>query len=124
MEMKILVVVKSVCTAQCATNNCAGTLNDTQIDWIGSAFLNTFPQMVSNMTSGVVRFNTELVISPTPLTSFSAGSDISTDPSVMEDDVSLFNITVANYDHIITIGPWTEWGYWTAGSEVDGLGCK
>ncbi|KAI9651466.1 MAG: hypothetical protein M1831_000975 [Alyxoria varia] len=72
------------------------------------------------MTGGVVRYNTEVVISPTPLEKMDDRYYMAT-PDNMQDDIGRFNVTVANYDHIYVVGPWTHWAYWTKGWYLDGL---
>lgn len=63
--------------------------------------------MIHNMTRGVVRFNTEVVPSPT-LTEISDSLMITADN--IKDDVKLFNITTENYDQVYVVGPQSAWG--------------
>lgn len=65
MESLILVVIKP--TSEVEGLATAGGLTTTQINTYAERFVNVLPKMIYDMTRGVVRYNTELVISPYPL---------------------------------------------------------
>jgi hypothetical protein len=119
-EWKVLVIIKERSTASC--NGCSGTLTKGNIDTYGQLFLNVLPTAVHNMSRGLLRITTEVVVSPNTVTDMDVAADyVDIQPKHIPDDVKLFNISGSNYDQVYVVGPMTKWGY-RGGDDFYGLG--
>jgi hypothetical protein len=108
MELKMLAVIKQ--ESKAPQPNCSGTLNGTEIDIFADNFANVLPTMIYTMTRGLVRLNSQVVLSPYPLMNVEEDSLMVT-ADMVPDDIKLFNITAQNFDQIMYVGPQSNWSY-------------
>ncbi|MEV0568934.1 RICIN domain-containing protein [Dactylosporangium sp. NPDC050588] len=85
VSLRFLMIIKPVSQVPGLT----ATLSQAQIDAARTAFLSTFPRMVEDLTGGTVDMNTQVVVSPRPLTSIGY-QGLMVEPGNVPDDVAQY----------------------------------
>ncbi|MDM4781394.1 MULTISPECIES: RICIN domain-containing protein [unclassified Micromonospora] len=110
VSLRFLMIVKPVSQVP----NLSATLSPAQVDAASTAFLSTFPRMVEDLTNGTVDMNTQVVISPRPLTSIGYAG-LMVEPGNIPEDVAEF-VHPEEWDGVFVYNAFRPHAYFSSGA--------
>ncbi|MEU0555600.1 RICIN domain-containing protein [Dactylosporangium sp. NPDC006015] len=110
VSLRFLMIIKPVSQVPGLT----ATLSQAQIDAARTAFLSTFPRMVEDLTGGTVDMNTQVVVSPRPLTSIGY-QGLMVEPGNVPDDVAQY-VHPQEWDGVFVYNAFRPHAYFSSGS--------
>ncbi|PNS15077.1 hypothetical protein CAC42_2306 [Sphaceloma murrayae] len=95
-----------------------GALTQPEVDNITFAFLNTWPETISSLTSGRLQLETHVLVSPCPLTSTSKSYPGMITPDDLPDDVAV-HVSPDLWDGVAVYAAFTEHAMWGISSAAN-----
>ncbi|KAF2227508.1 hypothetical protein BDZ85DRAFT_315081 [Elsinoe ampelina] len=95
-----------------------GHLSQTEIDAATKAFLTTWPETISNLTSSRLHLETHVLVSPCPLTTVSSSFPGMISPDHLPTDVAA-HVSPALWDGVAIYAAFTEHAMWGTSSAAD-----